>query len=438
MKGFWWKPLVTLGFAALFAAGLGLIFGAAIGWATFCGVLLALYLLHLWNLRSLDRWLSRPESGTLPGGIGLWEEVFANLYRLVRLQSRSQQQLVSALDRLQNAARAIPDGVVVLSGQDEIDWANPMAERQFDLDLARDRGRQITYLLRQPAFVAYLGAHSYSEPLVMKCPRNRDNTLSVQLVPFGDDQKLLISRDITQLERVDTMRRDFIANVSHELRTPLTVVGGFLETMIDMGEMDEDQRLDYFRLMQDQTQRMQRLVEDLLTLSRLEGPQTTLHEERVDMVRLMGLLHAEALSLSGGRHQVVLGAVAEAGLTGCESELHSAFGNLISNAVRYTPEGGEIVLSWEIRNGDGVFAVRDTGEGVEPQHIPRLTERFYRVDRSRSRETGGTGLGLSIVKHVLTRHQGRLEVESTLGKGSVFRAILPDRRLTEPVPQDAA
>lgn len=431
---------MTLGFAALFAAGLGLIFGAAMALALFGGVVLALYLVQLWNLRALDRWLNRPEPDTLPGGIGLWEDVFANFYRLLRLQSRSQQQLVSALDRLQNAARAIPDGVVVLSGQDEIDWCNPMAERQFDLDLIRDRGRQITYLLRQPAFVAYLSAHSYSEPLVMKCPRNRDNTLSVQLVPFGDDQKLLISRDITQLERVDTMRRDFIANVSHELRTPLTVVGGFLETMIDLGEMDEGQRLDYFRLMQDQTQRMQRLVEDLLTLSRLEGSQATLNEERVDMGRLMGLLHAEALSLSGGRHKVVLvlGPVAETGLTGCENELHSAFGNLISNAVRYTPEGGEITLSWEIRNGDGVFAVRDTGEGIEPQHIPRLTERFYRVDRSRSRETGGTGLGLSIVKHVLTRHQGRLEVESALGKGSVFRAVLPARRLAEVAPESAA
>lgn len=438
MTGFWWKPLITLGFAALLAAGLALIFSAAVGLAVFCSVLLGLYLVQLWNLRALDRWLARPESDTLPSGVGLWEDVFASFYRLLRTQSRDQQQLVSSFERLQSAARAIPDGIVVLSGQDQIDWANPMAERQFDIDLARDRGRQITYLLRLPAFVAYINAPSHSEPLVMKCPRNRDNTLSVQLVPFGDDQKLLISRDITQLERVDTMRRDFIANVSHELRTPLTVVGGFLETMIDMGEMDEEQRRDYFRLMQDQTQRMQRLVEDLLTLSRLEGPQTTLQEERVDMVRLMRLLHAEALSLSGGRHRVVLEAVAEQGLLGSETELHSAFGNLISNAVRYTPNGGDITLGWEIRNGDGVFSVRDTGEGVEPAHIPRLTERFYRVDRSRSRETGGTGLGLSIVKHVLTRHQGKLEVDSKPGKGSVFRAVLPARRLTEPSQESVA
>jgi two-component system phosphate regulon sensor histidine kinase PhoR len=409
---------------------LGLVFDSLAAAALFGGVVLALYLVQLWNLRALDRWLRRPEDEPLPHGTGLWEEVFASLYRLLKLQSRSQQQLVSALERLQNAARAIPDGIVVLNGQDQIEWCNPVAERHFDLDLARDRGRQITYLMRQPAFVSYLGAHSYSEPMVMKCPRNRDSTLSVQLVPFGNDQKLLISRDITQLERVETMRRDFIANVSHELRTPLTVVGGFLETMIDVGEMDEEQRGDYFRLMQDQTRRMQRLVEDLLTLSRLEGPQTALNEELVDMPHLVRLLHSEAVSLSGGRHQVVLETVAPQGLMGCESELHSAFGNLISNAIRYTPEGGEIGLRWEVRNGEGVFSVRDTGEGIEHQHIPRLTERFYRVDRSRSRETGGTGLGLSIVKHVLTRHQGKLEIESTPGKGSVFRAVLPARRLT--------
>jgi two-component system phosphate regulon sensor histidine kinase PhoR len=427
--GFWWKPLLTLGAAALLATVLGLVFGPLAAASLFGLSLLVLYLVQLWNLRALDRWLRKPEEETLPDGIGLWEEVFANLYRLLKLQSRSQQQLVSALERLQNAARAIPDGVVVLNDQDQIDWCNPVAERHFDLDLARDRGRQITYLMRQPAFVAYLTAHSHSEPLVMKCPRNRDNTLSVQLVPFGNDQKLLISRDITQLERVETMRRDFIANVSHELRTPLTVVGGFLETMIDVGEMDEEQRRDYFRLMQDQTRRMQRLVEDLLTLSRLEGPQTTLVEEHVDMPRLMQLLHSEAVSLSGGRHRVTLEAVAPQGLMGSESELHSAFGNLISNAIRYTPEGGEIVLRWEIRNGEGVFSVRDTGEGIEHQHIPRLTERFYRVDRSRSRETGGTGLGLSIVKHVLTRHQGKLEIDSEPGKGSTFRAVLPARRL---------
>ncbi len=430
MIGFWWKPLLTLGAAALLATVLGLIFGPLAAVSLFCLSLLVLYLVQLWNLRALDRWLRKPEEESLPDGVGLWEEVFANLYRLLKLQSRSQQQLVSALERLQNAARAIPDGVVVLNGQDQIDWCNPVAERHFDLDLARDRGRQIIYLMRQPAFVAYLAAHSHSEPLVMKCPRNRDNTLSVQLVPFGNDQKLLISRDITQLERVETMRRDFIANVSHELRTPLTVVGGFLETMIDVGEMDEEQRRDYFRLMQDQTRRMQRLVEDLLTLSRLEGPQTTLAEEHVDMPRLMQLLHSDAVSLSGGRHRVTLEVVAPQGLTGSESELHSAFGNLISNAIRYTPEGGEIALRWEMRNGEGVFSVRDTGEGIEHQHIPRLTERFYRVDRSRSRETGGTGLGLSIVKHVLTRHQGKLEIDSEPGKGSTFRAVLPARRLT--------
>ena len=437
--GFWWRPLAML--AALLGVSLGVMAaaGAVYGLLVFAALLLLLYLVQVWNLRHLDAWLGNPELNHLPDGIGLWERVFTALYRLQRRQSRSQDQLAHALERFRSAASAIPDGMVLLNASDQIEWCNPVAEQHFELDLAHDQNRQITYLVRSPPFVAYIGARQHSEPLVLKSPRNRETTLSVQIVPYGDAQKLLLSRDITQLERVETMRRDFIANVSHELRTPLTVVGGFVETLLDMdGEMDATERRGVLALMQEQAWRMQRLVEDLLTLSRLESPQNPLQEERVDMARLLQVLASEARSLSAGRHTVRLEVTCDKDLQGCENELHSAFGNLISNAVRYTPVGGAITLRWEERNGDGLFSVQDSGEGIAPAHIPRLTERFYRVDRSRSRETGGTGLGLSIVKHVLTRHQGYLEIESEVGHGSVFRAVLPARRLLQGGTPDAA
>jgi two-component system phosphate regulon sensor histidine kinase PhoR len=240
---------------------------------------------------------------------------------------------------------------------------------------------------------------------------------------------MLISRDITRLEQVETMRRDFIANVSHELRTPLTVVGGFLESFVDAEKIDVAQSRRHFQLMMDQTQRMQGLIEDLLTLSRLESTHDREPETPVNMLDMSQTLLKEAISLSAGRHRVRLDEVADMSLSGNERDLHSAMINLVSNAIRYTPEQGDVVLSWKMHGDEAWFCVQDSGLGIEPQHISRLTERFYRVDRSRSRETGGTGLGLSIVKHVLTRHQGRLHIESAPGSGSLFCACFPARLL---------
>jgi two-component system phosphate regulon sensor histidine kinase PhoR len=264
---------------------------------------------------------------------------------------------------------------------------------------------------------------------VCKSPVNREITLSLQLVPFGEDKKLLVARDITDLERVDAMRRDFIANVSHELRTPLTVVGGFVETLAEAPDLPVTESRRYFDLMLDHTRRMQRLLDDLLTLSRLENEEHSLKEELVNVPELARALKTEAESLSRGRHRVSLRLESGASLKGSLQEIRSALGNLVSNAVRYTPEGGEITLAWRERDGEGVFSVTDSGEGIAAEHIPRLTERFYRIDRSRSRETGGTGLGLAIVKHVLTRHGARLDIQSTPGKGSTFSAIFPASRI---------
>ncbi|MDP2963293.1 MAG: phosphate regulon sensor histidine kinase PhoR, partial [Sulfurimicrobium sp.] len=368
----------------------------------------------------------------VPEASGVWDDVFSVLYRSGRLRSTHQDELSAVLERFQRAAEAMPDGIIMINEAGQIEWCNPAAEKQFDISNLRDHGQRLSYLVRQAQFTEYLVANNDGEPLVMKSARNTDLTLSIQLVPFGDRQKLLLSRDVTQLERVETMRRDFIANVSHELRTPLTVVGGFLEGFADAEQINMEQSRRHFQLMLDQTRRMQGLVDDLLTLSRLESNQERISEETVDVKSLIETLHKEAISLSAGRHRLNLEVHTDARLTGNERELRSAFGNLVSNAVRYTPEGGEIVLRWSLKDQEARFCVQDSGIGIESQYISRLTERFYRVDRGRSRETGGTGLGLSIVKHILTRHQGHLEVESTPGKGSTFCACFPIGRVIVP------
>lgn len=430
MQSFWQRSitiiLLTVAAAVAWAA-----LGAVKALVFYSGALLLLVIHHLRHLAALDRWLQTPvpTSVTLPDGSGAWEDVFARLARLMRIQSQSHQQLSSALERLQRATAAMPEGVVILDETDRIGWCNPVAEQHFGIDFNLDAGQQITYLVRQPQFAEYLATHNYSEPLVVKQSRHQELVLSLQLVPYGDKQKLLISRDITRLEGVETMRRDFVANVSHELRTPLTVIGGFLETLSEENLTDDKIGKRALALMTDQTRRMQRLVEDLLTLSRLENAQNMMHEGTVNVAELLQNLYSEAQSLSAGHHRISLKLDTDAVLLGSADELRSAFGNLVSNAVRYSADGGEIVLSWREQDGQGVFSVQDSGIGIEPQHLPRLTERFYRVDRSRSRETGGTGLGLAIVKHVLNRHQARLEIVSEPGKGSRFSAWFPARRL---------
>jgi len=422
-----WPPLL----GALLAALMWPLFGPVVALLLFSAFLLLLLLQHAVNLRALADWLVAPPGMDVPDGSGAWRDVFNVIYQSGRVQSSSQYQLSAALERFQRAAEAMPDGIVMLNEAGQIEWCNPVAETQFDISNQSDHLQRITYLVRQAQFTEYLSAQNYAEPLVMKSLRNPDLTLSIQLVPFGDRQKLLLSRDITQLERVETMRRDFIANVSHELRTPLTVVGGFLETFEDAEHINMEQSRRHFQLMHDQTRRMQGLVDDLLTLSRLESNQEKMPEEAVDVCALLQSLHREAQSLSAGRHHLHLELGTDCKLLGNERDLRSAFGNLVSNAVRYTPEGGDIVLRWEKKGAEARFCVQDSGIGIEPQYLSRLTERFYRVDRGRSRETGGTGLGLSIVKHILTRHQGRLEISSEPGKGSLFCACFPARRVIE-------
>ncbi len=395
------------------------------------GTLLWMVFHHVRHVVALERWLqvSDHTSASIPAGSGAWDDVFAHLARYVRQHSQNQEQLSLALERMRRITSAMPDGIVILDETDRIEWCNPVAELHLGISLSLDAGQQITYLVRQIPFVEYLAARKYSKPLILKQARQQGIIVSLQLVPYGFKQKLLISRDITRFEKVETMRRDFIANVSHELRTPLTVIGGFLETLSADEPINADFNKRALALMTEQTTRMQRLVEDLLVLSRLENEQNKVNDKPVDVASLLRGTLQDAESLSAGRHQVKLNIATQDQLLGSEEELRSAFGNLISNAIRYTPDGGEISIHWEKKEGQGLFFVQDSGIGIEPEHIPRLTERFYRVDSSRSRETGGTGLGLAIVKHVLSRHEARLEITSQVGKGSRFNIWFPARRL---------
>ncbi len=426
-----WQRSFNIIFIIFITAVLWMIFGAVKALIFLSVALLWVVFHHIHHLVALERWLQLSDysPASIPAGSGAWDDVFAYLARYVRQHSQSQELLSLALDRMRRVTSAMPDGIVILDETDRIEWCNPVAEQHLGINLSLDSGQQITYLVRQMPFVEYLAARKYSNPLILNQTRQQGIIVSLQLVPYGYNQKLLISRDITRFERIETMRRDFIANVSHELRTPLTVIGGFLETLSADENVNTGFNKRALALMSEQTTRMQRLIEDLLILSRLENEQSSVNEKSVDVTSLLRDILQDAESLSAGRHQIKLNIATQDKLLGSEEELRSAFGNLISNAIRYTPDSGEISINWEKRDGYGLFFVQDSGIGIEPEHIPRLTERFYRVDSSRSRETGGTGLGLAIVKHVLSRHQARLEIASQLGKGSRFTIWFPANRL---------
>ena len=426
-----WQRSSTILLIIFLTAVLWMIFGAAKALFFLSIVLLWMVFHHIRHLVALERWLqlSDHSPASIPAGSGVWDDVFVHLTRYVRQHSQSHELLSLALERMRSVTSAMPDGIVILDDADRIEWCNAVAEQHLGINLSLDAGQQITYLVRQISFVAYLAARQYSSPLILNQTRQQGLIVSLHLVPYGFKQKLLISRDITRFEKLETMRRDFIANVSHELRTPLTVISGFLETLSADDNVNTGFNKRALALMNEQTTRMQRLIEDLLVLSRLENEQNKMNEKAVDVVNLLHDILQDAEFLSAGRHQIKLNIMTQDQLLGSAEELRSAFGNLISNAIRYTPDSGEISINWEKCDGKGLFFVQDSGIGIEPEHIPRLTERFYRVDNSRSRETGGTGLGLAIVKHVLSRHEARLEIISKVGKGSRFNIWFPEKRL---------
>ncbi len=418
-------PVVLITLAGLLIWG---FFSATLALVFMLLALLVVMARHGRQLYKLGQWLHDARPETMPAASGIWDVVFSQLYKMVKQHIQTKQELAAELHHIEQATAALPEGVVILNEANRIEWFNALAQQHFNLDAGHDIMQDITYLVRQPEFIDYLHEGDFSEPLLMVPSRHDEMTLSVKLIPYGDEKRLLTSRDITQFKRVETMRRDFVANVSHELRTPLTVVNGFVENLLDMPDLSQESARHALQLMADQTRRMDNLVADLLTLSRLENEQTPPHVELVDMGALLNEVYQDGKSLSGGRHTLQMEVASASGLYGNHDELRSAFGNLLSNAIRYTPEGGTIVLRWFERDGQLVYSVQDSGIGIAPQHIPRLTERFYRVDRSRSRETGGTGLGLAIVKHIAIRHQAKLEVVSEEGKGSTFSLVFSIKR----------
>lgn len=396
---------------------------------TFGAVIVFRWFFHVRNLVALGYWLEKPEERNVPEGDGPWEDVFARLNKMVRAQRKERAKRASDLHDMELATSALPEGVVSLDKTDHIEWCNPLAEQHLGLDRERDIGQQLTYLVRQPEFIEYLAAKDFAEPLLLQGYFKDNLVLSCRLVAYSGNKKLLVTRDVTRFEHIETMRRDFVANVSHELLTPLTVVNGFVETMQDMPSLENEMARRALPMMGEQTLRMTHLVGDLLTLSKLEDKLNVLKEEVLDVPNLLPGCHQVGVALSAGKHQIKLEMLSECKLLGCAEELRSAFGNLISNAIRYTPPGGEIILRWQVnKEGEPVFSVQDSGIGIPAQHIPRLTERFYRVDSSRSRETGGTGLGLAIVKHIANRHQAHLDISSEEGKGSIFSIVFPAKR----------
>lgn len=429
MQDFWLRLSVPVIFSMLFGLLLWAIFSALSGLLFVLLVLLVLMAKNARQLYKLSVWLKKPSLDSLPEASGNWDEVFSQLYKMVKKHNQTKQDLAAELQHIQQATAALPEGVAILNDGNRIEWFNPLAEQHFDLNAEHDVLQDITYLVRQPEFIEYLQGSNFNEPLVMSPSRHDDMVLSIKLVPYGGNKRLLISRDITQLERIEAMRRDFVANVSHELRTPLTVVNGFVENLQDMPDLSNSSARRALQLMAEQTQRMENLVADLLTLSRLENDQSVMNEEVVDVHNLLNEVFNDGKLLSNEKHTLRLEISSQTKLLGNREDLYSAFANLVGNAIRYTPEDGVILLRWFERGGQPVFSVQDTGIGIAAQHIPRLTERFYRVDRSRSRETGGTGLGLAIVKHIAMRHQAKLEILSEDGKGSTFSLVFPSRRI---------
>jgi two-component system phosphate regulon sensor histidine kinase PhoR len=430
--------IVVFLLASLIGGGIAAFAGWRFVWLGAWLGTVAWLLLDAWRARRLLQALRHDAAGLPSRGPGVWGELGERIRKLLREREKQTRQVEERLREFLSAIQASPNGVVLLDDQGRIEWCNRMAAAQFGIDPERDAMRHLSNLVRDPAFVAYLASWNYSRDVVIDAPahlphRGAPMRLSVQVHPYAGSRRMVLMRDVTALEQAEATRRDFVANVSHEIRTPLTVLAGFIETLQSL-PLDAGERARYLRLMSQQSHRMETLVNDLLTLSRLEGGAPPPLNQWTAVRALLTQCEAEARGLSSRiaaqGHRLTFRIEAESEIAGAAHELQSAMSNLVGNAVRYTPAGGEIDVSWRLLpDGRGEYAVRDTGPGIAAEHIARLTERFYRVDRSRSRETGGTGLGLAIVKHVAQRHGAELRIESQVGVGSRFALIFPVTRL---------
>jgi two-component system phosphate regulon sensor histidine kinase PhoR len=408
----------------------GLISGEY-GWSLAVG--LALYL--AWTLKQLLRlhqWLGNHQADEPPpDGYGLWGEVFDSIYHLQRRDQRVRGRLQAVIDRVQESTAALKDAVIMLDSEGNLEWWNRAAETLMGLKTPQDSGQPVTNLVRHPRFKEYFAQDSFAEPLEIPSPTNDRVRIQMLITRYGNNEHLMLVRDVTRIHQLEQMRKDFIANVSHELRTPLTVIFGYLETLLDNVEEVNPRWVRALQQMHQQGGRMQTLLNDLLLLAKLEATDYPSDSYPIDAGALLSTISGDAQALSGSKNQDIdLAIESDVWLKGSETELRSAFSNLIFNAVKYTPAEGKIRIRWWADDQGAHLSVQDTGIGIEPKHLPRLTERFYRVDSSRASNTGGTGLGLAIVKHVLLRHRGTLEINSVPGKGSVFTCHFPPVQLS--------
>ncbi len=383
---------------------------------------------QLLNLYRLDRWLRLRSQITPPNIGGIWGDIVAQVVRLHRRKQYHKQRLVQLYRELRRSTAALPDGVIILSTQSEIVWFNRQAARLLGLKRPMDVGLRVDNLIRSPEFVSYLHSDNFALPLVIRPPVQADLYLALQLVPYGAGQSLLLVRDVTRQMRLEAMRKDFVANASHELRTPLTVISGYLDTLADDPSIDAawDGPIKDMRA---QARRMNAIIADLLELSRLESTDGEAPRDPIDVPNMLERLQRDALAAGERPRQILLELESSDGLFGSMQELESAFTNLLVNGIKYTPSEGTVRMRWWTDEEGGYFSVIDNGIGIPAEHIPRLTERFYRVDAGRSRDRGGSGLGLAIVKHALQRHDGWLDVQSVEGKGSTFTCHFPQQRV---------
>ena len=390
---------------------------------------------HAYYIWLLARWLAKDKKYTPPLASGIWGAIFDEIYRLLKRQRIRNKRFTDLLHRFRESTNAMPDAVLILQQDGEIEWWNTVAGDWLALRYPQDVEQRITNLIRLPEFTAFWAEAKEDDAVEISGPVNLQQRLRVRLIPYGNQHKLLLLRDVTALSGVENMRRDFIANISHELRTPLTVLSGYLESMTveppQQGGVDRELWDLSMNRMQQQVLRMSLLVEDLLVLSRLETPGANKKEGLVEVPQLLAALEDEAQVISHGRHQIMSEIDNNLRIVGTQGELDSLFRNLVVNAINYTPTGGAVRIRWYLDEGRPCFEVHDTGVGIAPHHIPRLTERFYRIDVARSRETGGSGLGLAIVKHVLQRHNGVIHIDSEVGRGSTFRCLFPKELIAQ-------
>lgn len=427
MQDHWQSELWRLAFALLLSLVVGQITGYL--WEILFIGLLFYSLRNLYNLQRLVRWLSNPHEKGIPLHLGIWADIYAQIRRTNEAHKQRTSDLEKHLQQLHESTTALPDAVIALGTQGEIQWFNQAAQQYLGLRDPQDIKQPLINLFRNPAIVRYLKASDFANPLEVPAPGVRNRTLSIRITPYGEGQHLFLAQDITERLRTEQVRKDFVANVSHELRTPLTVISGFIENMQLEQSACSNSWQKPLELMEQQANRMRRIVEDLLLLARLEGGVDEARRELIDIAVMAQEIADEGRSLAADKLDVNLQVESTKQLMGNPAQLRSAFTNLVANAVNYTPEYGNVWIIWRTDEQGGYFIVEDDGEGIGKEHLSRLTERFYRVDVGRSRSQGGTGLGLAIVKHVLQAHGAKLDIHSVVGEGSRFCCHFPASRL---------